>query len=121
MRLSGSSARLYRQKGYETFEGYCREEWGWGRSYAYEQIKAAEVVEEMSGIPDAPSPPTNAAQARPLTRIEDPEERAEIWQETVEEAEAEGETVTAARGSLDSPADAARALARSRPNERRSY
>ena len=76
--------RLYRQKGYETFEGYCREEWGWGRDYADKQIATSAVVDEMPTIVGTP-PPSNEGQARPLTRIESPEDRAKLWQEAVEE------------------------------------
>jgi len=34
--------RLYRSD-YATFEEYCRERWGWSRSYIHRQIAAAEI------------------------------------------------------------------------------
>ncbi len=41
--------------------------------------------------------PGNELQARPLTRIGSPEQRAEVWAEVVEEANADQEPVTAKR------------------------
>jgi hypothetical protein len=90
--------RLYKEKGYKTFEAYCREVWGWGANYAGKQIKAARAVEEMgTNVPVAP--PAIEAHARPLARIENPQERAEVWEEVVEEAAAEQRPVTAIRVS----------------------
>lgn len=87
--------RLYRQEGYKTFEEFCQAEWGWGRDYADRQIQAARAVEEMPTI--VSKPPQIESHVRPLTRIRDPQERDEVWQEVVKEAEAEHKPVTAAR------------------------
>ena len=43
------SSGLYKQLGYENFDAYCQERWGWKRTYAFFQIKAAEVVNNLSG------------------------------------------------------------------------
>lgn len=90
--------RLYREKGYETFDAYCRGEWEWGKDYANKTIRAAQVVEEMQADTRVSAflPPTEK-HVRPLTRIESPEQRAEVWTEVVEEAEAAEEPITAKR------------------------
>jgi hypothetical protein len=78
--------RLYKEKGYKTFEAYCREVWGWSKRHANRQIAASEAVAKMGPI--GPAPPSNEARVRPLARIENPQERAEVWEEVVEEAAA---------------------------------
>ena len=39
-------SRLYRSD-YDTFEAYCKEKWGWGKSYSYNLINAAGVVKSL--------------------------------------------------------------------------
>lgn len=82
--------RLYREAGYNEFDGYCRERWGWSRQHAYRQMDAARVVEALSPNGDTP---TNEAQARELVPLLS-EERAivEVWQEL---RQAHGQAVTA--------------------------
>ncbi len=84
--------RLYKDRGYATFEDYCREEHGLGRSYVNKQIRAAKAVGEMGTT--VPKPQSERL-ARPLTRVQDAEGRAEAWKQAVDEAEAAGEPVTA--------------------------
>src|ERR1700728_1675142 len=58
--------KLYRS-AYPTFEGYCRERWGIGRSYAWRVIGAAERLRLLptdAGIPR----PTNEFQIRPFLK-----------------------------------------------------
>lgn len=68
--------RLYRQN-HRTFESYCQERWGMERRHAYRLMDAAQVVENVSNWTQ--SPPTNEAQARPLTPLE-PEQQTLVWQ-----------------------------------------
>ena len=65
-------SRLYRAQ-YSTFEQYCKERWGWSRSYSYRQIEAAQAVQvlPMGNIP------TNERGARPLVTLT-PEEREKV-------------------------------------------
>lgn len=57
------SERLYRDE-YGSFSDYCKERWGWGKSYAYRIITAAEV--KMSPIGDSNE---NEAQAREIAKV----------------------------------------------------
>jgi hypothetical protein len=66
--------RLYREQGFKTFEDYCRERWNMSRTYAYRQIDAAKVVQNLSPIGDIP---LTEAQARELARVS-PERQREI-------------------------------------------
>jgi hypothetical protein len=36
--------RLYREAGYPSFDAYCRERWGFGRTHATSLIRAAEAA-----------------------------------------------------------------------------
>lgn len=71
--------RYYRET-HGTFEQYCKERWGFERHYANRLIKASEIVDNLVPIGTIP---TNEAQVRPLTRIKDPEERREVFQQAV--------------------------------------
>lgn len=73
--------RLYKET-HGTFEDYCRERWGWNRSYAYRQIAAAETASLLSPMGDKPE---SERVARPLTRLE-PEQQREAWEEAVRES-----------------------------------
>jgi hypothetical protein len=83
--------KLYKDE-YATFDAYCRERWGFGKTYASRQIMASRVVKEL---PTGNVLPANEAQARELARIADPEERAEVWGEEAREAEREGRAPSA--------------------------
>lgn len=72
--------RLYRTES-ATFEGYCRERWGFSDGRARQLIGAAQTVTTVTveGLPA----PTNEGQARELARVPE-EDRAEVWQQTLE-------------------------------------
>lgn len=74
--------KLY-QEQYETFESYCREQWGLERRHAYRLMDAAQVIENVSNWTQIV--PATESQARPLTALE-PEQQAEAWQRAVETA-----------------------------------
>lgn len=71
---------LYR-KGFDTFEAYCRERWGFSDSRARQLIGAAQTVTTVTvaGLPA----PTSERQARELGRVPEAE-RADVWRATVE-------------------------------------
>ena len=73
--------QLYRQE-YKNFEDYCRNKWGMGRNYAYKQIAAAKVMENLST--SVHILPMNESQVRALTTIEKPEDQRKIWREVIE-------------------------------------
>jgi hypothetical protein len=75
---------------YQTFEAYCRGEWGISRPRAYQLIDAATVQENLSTIVDKQIP---ESQVRPLTRLK-PEQQLGAWQMAVETSP--GGKVTAA-------------------------
>jgi len=70
-------SRLYRES-YETFEGYCRDRWDMDRNYTNKLIASASVVKSLGTT--VPIQPTNERQARPLTKLETPEEQIEVWE-----------------------------------------
>jgi hypothetical protein len=99
--------RLYRST-HPTFEGYCRDRFGFGRRHPYQLIDAATVVDNLIYCANDCSPekmcadsaqnpdgemcanglqilPTSEYQVRPLVKLE-PDRQWEAWQEAVEEA-----------------------------------
>lgn len=66
--------RLYREQGFKTFGAYCGNRWGLSRAYAYRQIDAAKVIQNLSPIGDIP---LTEAQARELARLS-PEQQREV-------------------------------------------
>jgi hypothetical protein len=74
--------KKYKVAGYTTFDDYCRQRWGISRQHAHRSIQAATVIAEMSPIGDIL--PTTESQVRPLAAVPDPEERAAVWEQAVE-------------------------------------
>jgi DNA modification methylase len=83
--LAIRDGKKYRHAGFSTFEDYCQRRWSISRPQGYRLLSAAEAVSQMSPIGDI-ARPANEAQVRPLTKVADPVERAEVWQEAVESA-----------------------------------
>jgi len=76
--------RLYRLT-FKTFEGYCREKWGWGRQRAYQLIAASEAARIL---PDAVNQNVNHGlqnerQARVIASVPEAD-RAEVLEAVVE-------------------------------------
>lgn len=69
--------RLYRET-HGTFEGYCRERWGWSRVHAHRHIQAAQVAGVLP-IGNAPQSEAVARELAPL--LDQPEAVAEVWHE----------------------------------------
>jgi len=86
--------RLYRQR-YGTFEEYCAARWDLSRPRAYQLCAASDVVADLSTNVDKKPLPESEAQARPLTRLKQPNQRRQAWDFAVERAEQAGRTVTA--------------------------
>ena len=85
--------RLYRDT-HATFEGYCQERWGWGRTRAHRLIEAAEVAQNIApALPVGNIRGANERQLRPLVGLE-PEAQRAAWEEA--KATAPGGVITAA-------------------------
>lgn len=74
--------RLYR-KEFKTFEEYCQEKWGRSRRWANQIIKASEVVGVLENGNNCAQIPETESQARPLTKLETPEQQSEAWSNAV--------------------------------------
>lgn len=87
--------RLYRDE-YQTFEEFCKVEFGYTRQYVNYQIKSAEIVEDLKFFPTSHCLmttngcqnnhyvlPTAERQVRPLASLPK-QERVEIWREAVD-------------------------------------
>lgn len=81
--------RLYRQS-HATFEDYCQSRWSMTRGYANEIIRAANVVQNLDGIPSNLLP-QSVHQVRPMTTLT-PDQQREAWREVVETAPDSGIT-----------------------------
>lgn len=88
---------MYRQDGYETFEHYCKERWGWNRTYVFYVIGSAQAANDVFTIVNTDGvallPPSNESQARELSRLPTPEARRNAWAAVREE---KGDAITAA-------------------------
>lgn len=81
-----------REKGWyrlthDTFEGFCRDEWGMSGRHANRFIQSAEVVTNLGPMGPVPLTEQNITerQTRPLARLE-PEQQREAWSLAVEAA-----------------------------------
>lgn len=82
--------RLFRET-HDSFELYVHGRWGMSKQRAYQLVNAAKVSQQF-----VDSAPQNEAQARPLARLDTPEQQREAWQAANERAQSEGRQVTAA-------------------------
>ncbi len=81
--LAIREGRLYRAT-HATFETYCHERWGIGRSYASRVIGAAKLMKTLPPNSNLPVP-TNEFQIRPCLKVE-PDQFPRIWEETIRRA-----------------------------------
>ena len=77
--------RLYRLN-FKTFEHYCAEKWGFGRSQAYRLVDAAKVQKLLSPLGDNVPLPTTERQIRPLAGLP-PKVAEKAWKIAVERSE----------------------------------
>jgi hypothetical protein len=79
--------KLYREKGFRSFETYVQKRWGWGRQRGYQLLQAAEMstVVDVSGLDER--------QVRELTPLKSkPDEAQAAIREAKAEASARGRT-----------------------------
>jgi len=77
--------RLYRNN-YTTFEEYCFDRWGRKRRWADRMISAALVVESLNESPGTQMPKTEK-QLRPLTKLDDPKDQQQAWENALNNSE----------------------------------
>ena len=76
--------KLYRARGFASFEIYCQERWSLSKTHVNRVIAAGQVAQEMTPIGVTP---VSESQVRPLTVLPDPDERAEAWNDAVNNAD----------------------------------
>lgn len=76
--------RLYKERGFENFEAYCKERWNFNRSNADRIIATSEVAAQIDHN-CGESRPTSEAHVRPLLKLP-AEKRADAWKEAVAKA-----------------------------------
>ncbi len=93
---------LFRES-YKSFEDYCKHVWGMCKTYAYDQIKAPNVVHSLSqsfrncGNSEKPVElllPQNEAQTRPLIKLPTAQQ-IKAWQEIIEQSAKDDVPITA--------------------------
>jgi len=72
--------RLYREAGFSSFDGYCRERWGWSRQHAYRLIDGGRVAELVSPAGDSSPVERVARELVPLARA-DEDAAVALWAE----------------------------------------
>jgi DNA N-6-adenine-methyltransferase Dam len=82
----------YRQRGFKTFDAYCLNRWGWGRTRAHRLIEASEVASVLLPIGNIPGNEGQARELVPLLKEGGPEAVRETWDQIREE---HGDSVTA--------------------------
>ena len=70
--------KLYRAKYGDDFNGYCRQELGISRPYAYNLLGSAEVYTQLSSIEDMPIKPATESQCRELLSVPE-KKRPDAW------------------------------------------
>ena len=60
---------------HSTFEDYCQERFGIGRNYVNRRVVFAGILENL--VPRGTIPPATEGQARPLAKLETPEQQAQ--------------------------------------------
>ena len=110
--------RLYRAT-HNTFEGYCREKWGWARRTADRLIQSSDVMQsialENETLGSHYSAPTSERQARPLTKLDTPEQQVAAWELAGDIAADENKPVTAKH--VERAAEAVSAVVNDTPDD----
>lgn len=81
LRQIRDEARYRTEAGYDTFEEYCRERWGFSGAHARRLVAGAELAERV-----APIGAISESQARVILRIKDRQKQVEAFREAVESA-----------------------------------
>lgn len=74
--------RYYRDN-YDTFQDYCKERWGFDRTYAHRLIEASRVTENVANCQQIPA---TESQARELAKLPD-DAQAEAWEEVIKKTD----------------------------------
>lgn len=74
--------QLYKERGFKTFETYCRQRWEMSKTFANHQIAAARMMDALTAIAVKPE---NESQIRPLLKLPDAD-RLKVWEMAVETA-----------------------------------
>lgn len=89
-------AKLYKEKGYGTFESYCKEVWDMSKPRAFELMKAQDTISNLKKSAIADKMPATESQCRPLTKLT-PADQQKVWKQVVTECERGNVKVTAKR------------------------
>jgi hypothetical protein len=98
-------ARLYREK-HSSFEAYCQQRWGFGRTYAWRVIGAAERLKLLNDE-GTTRKPSSEFQMRPFLRLA-PEAFPNAWKQVLERAK-DGEITSKLIGRLIEEAETKKA------------
>ena len=104
--------KLYRAT-HGTFEVYVREKWDLARNRAYRLMEAAIVVQNVAH--GQQTGPTSERQARPLTKLDTPEQQVAAWELAGDIAAEENKPVTAKH--VERAAEAVSAAVNDQPDE----
>ncbi len=92
------TGKLYLVAGYPTWEAYCSERWEMSDSRANQLIDAYETTAQLKttlvgkDTTNSCVLPMRETHARPLTKLDTPEQRAEVWQRVVDNSNGSGIT-----------------------------
>lgn len=75
--------KLWRAGGYKRWDDYCETVVGKTRAHAQRLMEASAYVLDLAGQFDKTLLPQNEAQARPLSRLKDPDDRRAVWEALV--------------------------------------
>jgi hypothetical protein len=100
---------------YATFEAYCKERWGFGRTYAWRVMGAAERLKLLS--PAESQKPSSEFQMRPFLKLK-PEEFPVAWRKVLDNAQ-DGKVTSKLIGTLISTYIGERQKSKRRPEPRK--
>jgi hypothetical protein len=86
--------RLFEAAGYESFEDYARDKFGFEKTQSYGLVNAATTVERLSAIAECKQLPSCEGQVRPLARLQ-PEQAARVWKQALKQSKQDARAVTA--------------------------
>lgn len=80
--------RLYTLRGFGSFQEYCEEVWGWGKSYVSRVITAADIAQKLP----IGNSVENESQARALAKVPE-EKRAEVLEKAAQAGKVTAKTI----------------------------
>jgi len=87
-------SRMYRQHGWANWDEYTQERWNRRKSGVDDQIAKAKEIDEMTRILGVSTGklPSSQSQAAALSKLDDPKDRATVWQRVVSNVNGRGIT-----------------------------